>query len=242
MSYNTLTDLPSLKEEHLPVLAEMGIESLSELRDAVADEAGAKEVIDALKGVGPKTMERWQGILADLDDEDLEEEVEVVAESKVEIVEDDDDYEDEDDDDDLIYEEGEYLARAKPELDPADAAMLKKRKEISKRRPAFKRQEWHRYARLGEMWRRPKGIHSKTREGWHRRPPAVNIGFRGPKGVRGLHPSGFEDVLVHNVAELEALDPKTQAARVGGSVGTKKRIDIEDRADELGIRVLNRMG
>jgi large subunit ribosomal protein L32e len=47
---------------------------------------------------------------------------------------------------------------------------------------------------------------------------------------------------VHNVPQLEALDPKTQAARVGGTVGTKKRIDIEDRADELGIRILNRMG
>ena len=74
-----------------------------------------------------------------------------------------------------------------------------------------------------------------------RRPPVVDIGFRGPAEVRGLHPSGFEEVMVYNVEGLEGIDPKAQAVRIGGTVGTKKRIDIQERADELGIRVLNRM-
>ena len=69
----------------------------------------------------------------------------------------------------------------------------------------------------------------------------VDIGFRGPASVRDLHPSGFQEVLVHNVDGLIGIDPKVQAARIGGTVGTKKRIAIEDRADELGIRILNRM-
>jgi large subunit ribosomal protein L32e len=69
----------------------------------------------------------------------------------------------------------------------------------------------------------------------------VDIGFRGPVAARDLHPSGFEEVLVYNVAGLEGIDPKRQAVRIGGTVGTKKRMAIEDRADELGIRVLNRM-
>ena len=68
-----------------------------------------------------------------------------------------------------------------------------------------------------------------------------DIGFRGPVAARDLHPSGFEEVLVYNVDGLEGIDPKKQAVRIGGTVGTKKRIAIEDRADELGIRVLNRM-
>ena len=55
------------------------------------------------------------------------------------------------------------------------------------------------------------------------------------------HPSGFEEVIIYNVDGLEGIDPKKQAVRIGGTVGTKKRIAIEDRADELGIRVLNRM-
>ncbi len=36
------------------------------------------------------------------------------------------------------------------------------------------------------------------------------------------------------------IDPETEAARVGRSVGGRKREHIYSRADELGIRVLNR--
>ena len=69
----------------------------------------------------------------------------------------------------------------------------------------------------------------------------MDIGFRGPASVRNLHPSGFEEVLIHNVDGLEGIDPKKQAVRIGGTVGTKKRMAIENRAAELGISVLNRM-
>ena len=51
----------------------------------------------------------------------------------------------------------------------------------------------------------------------------------------------FSIESVYNVEGLENIDPKVQAVRIGGTVGTKKRIAIEDRAAELGIRVLNRM-
>ena len=40
--------------------------------------------------------------------------------------------------------------------------------------------------------------------------------------------------------DLESINPETQAARIGASVGNRKREGIHDRADELGIRVLNR--
>ncbi|MDR0334932.1 MAG: 50S ribosomal protein L32e, partial [Methanomassiliicoccaceae archaeon] len=134
-----------------------------------------------------------------------------------------------------------YVVKAKPELDDATEDALAKRALISGRRPAFKRQEWFRYAKLGDSWRRPKGIHSKMKRKLARRPPVVVIGYRGPAIARGLHPSGFEEVPVANINDLDGVDPKTQAVRIGGTVGTKKRIMIEDRAEELGIRVLNRM-
>ena len=71
------------------------------------------------------------------------------------------------------------------------------------------------------------------------RPSKVRVGFRGPKDVRGLHSSGFEEVIVHNVNDLDAIDPNKQAARIGSSVGTKKRMDIEKKAEELDVRILN---
>ncbi len=104
----------------------------------------------------------------------------------------------------------------------------------------FHRQEWFRYKRLGDRWRRPRGRHSKMRLNRKYRPPKVRIGHRNPKDIRGLHPSGFEEILIHNTYELEKINPKTQAARIAGAVGEKKRAKIEEKANEKGIRILNR--
>jgi ribosomal protein L32E len=41
------------------------------------------------------------------------------------------------------------------------------------------------------------------------------------------------------VGDLAIIDPETQVARIGGSVGTKKRINIVREADLRSIRVLN---
>ena len=67
----------------------------------------------------------------------------------------------------------------------------------------------------------------------------VRIGYRKISSARGLHPSGFEEVLVHNLNDLEGLDPETQAVRIGARVGIRKRLEIDDKANSLGIRVLN---
>jgi large subunit ribosomal protein L32e len=55
-----------------------------------------------------------------------------------------------------------------------------------------------------------------------------------------LHPSGFEEVFVHKPSDLEGIDPERQAVRIGSRVGNRKRTQIHDRADDLGLRVLNR--
>jgi len=46
--------------------------------------------------------------------------------------------------------------------------------------------------------------------------------------------------MVHNSSDLDNIDAESQAARVGATVGGRKRDIIHSRADELGIRVLNR--
>jgi len=223
MSVKSLTDLPGLKEEHIAQLAGLGIKSVADLKKALSDEQKVKELIKTLSGVGPKTVDKWKDELEGVDDAKAP-----AVEKKTEIVEDDED-------------EDEYVVKAKPELSEETQDALAKRAIISGKRPAFKRQEWFRYSKLGEGWRKPKGIHSKMKRKLKRRPPVVVIGYRGPKAVRGLHPSGFEEVHVQTINELEGIDPKKQAVRIGGTVGTRKRIMIEDRAEELGIRVLNRM-
>lgn len=57
--------------------------------------------------------------------------------------------------------------------------------------------------------------------------------------VRGLHASGFEEIMIWNTADLEKVDSETQVARIGGSVGNKKKEAIIEKAEELNIRILN---
>ena len=136
--------------------------------------------------------------------------------------------------------EEDYKPRQKPVLDKQTKKDLSKRNRMSHKRPSFKRQNWFRYKRLGEKWRRPRGIHSKMRRHFKYRIPVAQVGFRGPASVRGLHPSGFEEVLVHNTKEVENINPETQAVRISSTVGDKKRQLIVKKADELKIRVFNR--
>ncbi len=138
-----------------------------------------------------------------------------------------------------IEEKKVIKPKKKPVLNEELKQQLKKRKEIKERTPEFLREEWFRYKRIPKNWRRPDGITSKMHKNLAYRPSKVRIGFRGPKQTRGLHSSGFEEVTIFNVKDLENLNPKTQAARIGGSVGTKKRIDIGKKAEELNIRLLN---
>jgi large subunit ribosomal protein L32e len=117
--------------------------------------------------------------------------------------------------------------------------LLKARKRISQKRPHFKRFESWRLVRIKDQWRKPKGIDNKMRtelQGW---PRSVKVGYGGPAAVRGLHSSGYEEVMVWNTNDLEKVLPETQVARIGGTVGGKKRESILAKAEELNIRILN---
>ncbi len=126
------------------------------------------------------------------------------------------------------------------ERKPANSRKLLKLRERAKhKKPEFLRSESWRYSKMSESWRRPRGLDHKMRrkiKGW---PPMVSTGYKGPKVARGLHPSGLREVLVHNVAEICAVDPKIQAARIAGTVGKKKRALILAEAKQKKIRVLN---
>ncbi|MGC8816573.1 MAG: 50S ribosomal protein L32e [Candidatus Hadarchaeum sp.] len=111
---------------------------------------------------------------------------------------------------------------------------------MEKRRlPKFRRQEWFRFKRLGEKWRKPRGRDSKLRLRIKGKGSLVTIGYRNPKSLRGLHPSGVAEVLVKSLSDLDKIDATKQAIRIAASVGGRKREQILKRAEELKIRVLN---
>lgn len=217
---NGLDSLDKLKKASIEELTKIkGINEkfAKDVKDQLKAEAKPKETAKPEKKVKAKTEAKPKKEKTKAEKKEKEEEVEIVEEKKGK----------------------EYTAKKKPELNKEQKENLLLRRNINNRRPAFLRQEWFRYKRIPKNWHKPDGISSKMRRGFNKRPTVVSIGFRGPRAVRGLHPSGFEEVIVHNVKDLEQLNPKTQAARIGGSVGTKKRIEIGKKAEELDLRILN---
>lgn len=109
-------------------------------------------------------------------------------------------------------------------------------------KPKMVRQEAWRYVRIKGGWRKPKGIDSKMRvsmKGW---PKSNSIGWGSSPIIRGIHPSGYRDILISNTKELELLSPDKDAGRIRATVGARKRGVIITRARELGVKILNPTG
>lgn len=123
-------------------------------------------------------------------------------------------------------------------LDAETKRLLDVRKRQKSKKPHFRQTDSHKKKKLADYWRRPDGIHNKTRYALHGKTPLVEAGYGSPSLVKGLHPSGFEEVVVNNPKEIESLN-KRQAARIAHTVGARKRALIEKRAAELGLKILN---
>ena len=201
------------------------------------------ELKELLREAGLPVAGKKADLIARLQENDgdsspAEEVVESSEEEEEESYE--EDYEDEDweDDEDFV---DEHVARQKPVLSEEMKEALALRAAQKKATPTFRRTEWFRYKRLSRSgWRKPHGMDNKQRRNFKYRGSLVRIGHGKVNMASGLHPSGFEEVMVHNAADLDQIDAETQAARVGSTVGGRKRELIHSRADELGIRVLNR--
>lgn len=108
-----------------------------------------------------------------------------------------------------------------------------------RKKPKFRRWMSQAYRRIKESWRRPRGSQSKVRKRIKGKIKMPSVGYGAPKKLRYLHPSGFEEVLIYNIKELEKINPKTQAIRISGRIGKKKRKEILEKAKKMKIKVLN---
>lgn len=116
---------------------------------------------------------------------------------------------------------------------------LRLKRRLKQRKPKFVRPESWRYVRLKENWRRPRGLDHKVRlkyDGW---PPGAGIGYRSPKSTRGIHPSGYQEVLVYTIEDLKTINPKIQVIRIAHTVGKRKKARILAEAKKKRVRVLN---
>jgi large subunit ribosomal protein L32e len=120
-----------------------------------------------------------------------------------------------------------------------DKRLMEVRKKISKKRPSFRRVESWRYKRVKDSWRKARGIDSQTRKKTKSGVRSPNVGYRGPRKVRYIHPSGYVEVRVINIEDLSNLNKNKHAIKISGKLGAKKRIAIIDYCQKRGFKILN---
>jgi large subunit ribosomal protein L32e len=91
------------------------------------------------------------------------------------------------------------------DMDPESRRLFNVRKVLKGKKPQFKRACSHKFKKLDDNWRRPRGGQSKQRTKYVSKGALAQVGYGSPAAVKGLHPSGYSDVLISSIAELELL-------------------------------------
>ena len=217
-----LEDISGVGESKAEALREAGFDSIEDVKEADQDDLAEAD------GIGNALAARIKADVGDL---------EVTEETEAEI--EDEGVEEEAEPEEAVETELQPrgLTEKTPELSEDEERLLNRRKSEGK--PQFNRQDYHKKKRTPESWRRPRGTLSKQRRGVKGKGPKVQAGYRTPEAVRGKHPSGFEEVYVENLDDLEGVDGDREAVRIASAVGARKRERIEEEAEEQGVRVLN---
>lgn len=124
-------------------------------------------------------------------------------------------------------------------MDAEGKRLFKVRKVQKAKKPQFKRTDCHKYKRLDSNWRIPRGLQSKKRKGFTSKGAHAQAGYGSPVLVKGLHPSGYSEVMVETLDAVSSLDANTVAIRIAAKVGARKKAMIEEKAVSLGIKILN---
>jgi len=221
-----LEDISGVGPSKADALRAAGYETVEDVK------AASQSELSEVDGVGNALAAR---IKADVGGLEVDEE----ADAEIEDETDEEEEADEADADEDVETELRPRGHADktPELDDETARALAQKHREGK--PQFNRQDYHKKKRIPTSWRKPRGGLSKQRRRMKAKGPVVEAGFRSPTASRDLHPSGFEEVRVHNTDDLEGVDGDTQAVRIASKVGGRKRELIEDEAEEREIRVLN---
>lgn len=120
----------------------------------------------------------------------------------------------------------------------ADKKLLAVKANLKRKQPVFRRQQAAIRKKLKAGWRKPKGLHSKMKDGLRGYPKALRMGYRTPVAVRGMTKHGLFPVRVERPEQLAGLDPK-QHALVLGKVGARKKIMIIEQAQKEGFTLTN---
>ncbi len=121
----------------------------------------------------------------------------------------------------------------------AHKKLLKQVKKARDIKTKFVRYGSKQFKKLETGWRKPKGIDNKSRLGRKGYLPTPNAGYRTPKKIRKIHPSGFLEILVSKPSDLEKFNQNIHAIRIRHTVGLRKKHEILRTAKEKGLKVIN---
>jgi large subunit ribosomal protein L32e len=119
------------------------------------------------------------------------------------------------------------------------ASLMKIKATLKKRQPKFIRQDAHKHKRVKQVWRAPKGLHSKMKDSKKGYRAKLQSGYQTPKAVRGLDKHGLKPTLVAGVQQLAKMDPKTHSIILEGGLGGRKKLAILEEAHKHKFIVLN---
>ncbi|MEM4589756.1 MAG: eL32 family ribosomal protein [Candidatus Micrarchaeia archaeon] len=108
-----------------------------------------------------------------------------------------------------------------------------------RKHPKFLPPNYGRKKRVKLRWRKPRGIDNKKRIGKKIMGASPNVGWRSARDDRDFHPSGFKEILVRSLKDMDGITEKGVAIRIAAAVGAKKRELIIKKAKEMNIHVLN---
>merc|ERR1712232_1478252 len=88
----------------------------------------------------------------------------------------------------------------------------------------FKRHQSDRFDRVGESWRRPKGIDNRMRRKFRGMTRMPKIGYGSNRRTRHLLQNGFKKFRVYNTNDLEILlmHNRSYAAQIAHNVSAKR--------------------
>merc|ERR1711937_36095 len=117
-----------------------------------------------------------------------------------------------------------------------------KPKMVKKRMKRFPRFQADRFKKMGQSWRKPRGIDGRVRRKFKGTTIMPNIGYGSDKKTRFRLKNGFYKFLVQSPADLEMLlmHNEKYAVEIAHNVGAKKRKEIVERADQLKLYITNR--
>ncbi len=217
------TSLKGVGESKAKALYEAGYTSFEDLNKATVEE------LSEVKGITEALAEQVLDEVSHFTNEvNAEEAEEVKVEEEVEEVEEAE-----------AEEETKVVPTAELDMEPESKRLLNVRKRQKLKKPHFVQTDQHKKKKLKDVWRKPRGLHNKKRKYILGKGEMARPGYGSPAAVKGLHPSGFEEVLLSRAKDLDNVDPATQAIRIARTVGQRKRMDIVKKAQSLGLKILN---